>query len=232
MIENKKHRVLRLATKFAAWLKRMLTLDHRERALIKLLPEAKVDTLALGDIVCHSAENVIAFICERKTVEDLSRSLIDGRWDEQKARLLDSGAKAFIVAEGDFRCGRLPYDRLLSACVAATVRDGCPVVRTLSLSETALTIKHLAKHACSLTAPSPTLGVAKRKRDEENIFVRMLMCIPSFSESVARAVAEHFHSVGVLREALQDLTSFPRVRISSTAILGKARIKRLSAAFA
>ena len=214
------------------WLKRTLTLDHRERALIKLLPEAKVDTLALGDIVCHSAENVIAFICERKTVEDVARSLIDGRWNEQKARLLDSGAKVLIVVEGDFRCAWLPCDRLIAACAAATVRDGCPVVRTLSISETALTLKHLAAKACALTAPSPTLGVAKRKRDEENIFVRMLMCIPSFSESVARAVAEQFHSVGCLRAALQDLKSFPRIRISSTALLGKARIKRLSAAFA
>ena len=217
--------------KFAALAQEMPTLDHRERALVKLLPEAKVDTLAVGDVVCHSAENEILFICERKTVEDLARSLIDGRLNEQKSRLLDSGAKVFIVVEGDFRSARFPYDRLIAACAAATVRDGCPVIRTLSLAETAVTIKHMAKHACS-SAHSPTLGVAKRKRDEENVFVRMLMCIPSFSESVARAVASHFDSVGALREALQDPKSFPRISISSTAILGKARIKRLSAAFA
>ena len=109
----------------------MLTLDHRERALIKLLPEAKVDTLAVGDVVCHSAENDILFICERKTVEDLARSLIDGRLNEQKSRLLDTGAKVFIIVEGDFRSARFPYDRLIAACAAATVRDQCPVVRTL-----------------------------------------------------------------------------------------------------
>ena len=149
------------------WLKRMLTLDHRERALIKLLPEAKVDTLALGDIVCDTADNDIAFICERKTVEDLARSLIDRRWNEQGARLLDSGSKVFLVVEGDFRCARLPHDRLIAACAAATVRDGCLVVRTLSISETALTLKHLAAKACALSASSPTLGVAKRKRDED-----------------------------------------------------------------
>ena len=167
----------------------MLTLDHRERALVKLLPEAKIDTLAVGDVVCHSAENEILFICERKTVEDLARSLIDGRLNEQKSRLLDTGAKVFIIVEGDFRSARFPYDRIIAACAAATVRDGCPVVRTLSIAETAVTIKHLAKHACSLT-PSPTLGVAKRKRDEENVFVRMLMCIPSFSGVSALAFAK------------------------------------------
>ena len=217
--------------KFAALAQEMLTLDHRERALVKLLPEATVDTLAVGDVVCHSAENDILFICERKTVEDLARSLIDGRLNEQKSRLLDSGAKVLIIVEGDFRSARFPYDRLIAACAAATVRDQCPVVRTLSIAETAVTIKHMAKHACSLI-PSPALGVAKRKRDEENVFIRMRMCIPSFSESVARAVASQFDSVGALREALQDLKSFPRIRISSTATLGKARLKRLATAFA
>ena len=116
----------------------------------------------MGDIVGHTADNDIAFICERKTVEDLARSLIDGRWNEQKARLKDSGSNVLIVVEGDFRSARFPYDRLIAACAAATVRDGCPVVRTLSIAETVVTIKHMAKHACSLT-PSPTLGVAKWK---------------------------------------------------------------------
>ena len=44
------------ANKFAVLAQKMLTLDHRERALVKLLPEAKLDTLAVGDVVCHSAD--------------------------------------------------------------------------------------------------------------------------------------------------------------------------------
>ena len=60
----------------------------------------------------------------------------------------------------------------------------------------------------------------------------MLMCIPSFNESVARAIADRFGSVGELRNALQDLKAFPEIRISPTSLLGKARIKRLAAAFA
>ena len=89
----------------------MLTLDHRERALVKLLPKAKIDTLAVGDVVCHSAEKDILFICERKTVEDLARSLVDGRLNEQKSRLLDSGAKVFIIGGSDFQSARFPYHR-------------------------------------------------------------------------------------------------------------------------
>ena len=209
----------------------MLTIDRRERTLIALLPEARSETLALGDIVCHGQDNEIKFIAERKTVADLSKSICDGRFNEQKGRLMECGSKVLIIVEGDFRNARLPYDCLLGACAAAFARDDCPVFRTMSINETATTLRRLAKHACS-TAPAPTLGISKRKRDEDHVFIRMLMCVPSFSESVSRAIADHFGSVGELRNALQDLKAFPEIRISPSALLGKARIKRLAAAFA
>ena len=209
----------------------MLTIDRRERTLIALLPEAKSETLALGDIVCHGQDNEIKFIAERKTVADLSKSICDGRWNEQKGRLMDCGSKVLIIVEGDFRSARLPYDCLLGAVSASIARDECPVFRTMSVNQTAAALRHLAKYACS-TAPAPTLGISKRKRDEDHVFIRMLMCIPSFSESVARAIADYFGSVGELRNALQDLKTFPEIRISPSALLGKARIKRLATAFA
>ena len=59
---------------------------RRERTLIALLPEAKSETLALGDIVCHGQDNEIKFIAERKTVADLSKSVCDGRWTPQGRR--------------------------------------------------------------------------------------------------------------------------------------------------
>ena len=136
-----------------------------------------------------------------------------------------------FVIEGDFRAARLPYEQLLGACAAAITRDACYVFRTMSLNETAQTIKLLVKHACA-TSPVPTLGISKRKRDEESVFVRMIMAIPSFSEHVARAIAAHFGSVSVLQDALRDLKPFPPIRISASASLGKARIKRLCVAFA
>ena len=77
----------------------------QERTLIALLPEAKSETLALGDIVCHGQDNEIKFIAERKTVADLSKSICDGRFNEQKGRLMECGSKVLIIVEGDFRNG-------------------------------------------------------------------------------------------------------------------------------
>ena len=208
-----------------------LTIDRRERSLIQLLPEASIETLDVGDVWCRLGDGVISFVVERKRVDDFAASIIDGRWHEQKSRLLALGCAILFVIEGDFRAARLPYEQLLGACAAAITRDACYVFRTMSLSEFAQMIKLLVKHACA-TSPVPTLGISKRKRDEESVFVRMIMAIPSFSEHVARAIAAHFGSVSALQDALRDLKHFPPIRISASASLGKARIKRLCVAFA
>ena len=79
--------------------------------------------------------------------------------------------------------------------------------------------------------PAPTL-VAKRKRDEDLLLVRILMCIPTISENVARALSDRFGSLGALQQALKTPREFPAVPISSRAVVGQARVKRLALALA
>ena len=62
------------------------------------------------------------------------------------------------------------------------------------------------------------------------VFIRMLMCVPSVSESVSRAIAEHFGSMPCLLEALRDTSPFPEIRLSARTKIGKARIRKLAAA--
>ena len=78
---------------------------------------------------------------------------------------------------------------------------------------------------------APTIA-SKRKRDEDLLLVRMLMCIPTISENVARALSEHFGSLGALQEALKQPRDFPPVRLSNRTVVGQARIKRLALALA
>ena len=70
----------------------MLTLDHREKSLIALLPKAQVKTLQLGDVLCEY-EDATSWLAERKAVDDLAASIVDGRWGDQKARLSEHGGK-------------------------------------------------------------------------------------------------------------------------------------------
>lgn len=64
----------------------MLRLDNRERDLIPLLPTATVQQLPVGDI--WIGEGPGSLVIERKAVADLESSLLDGRYREQRTRLL------------------------------------------------------------------------------------------------------------------------------------------------
>jgi ERCC4-type nuclease len=76
----------------------VVTVDDRERALLsrlsESLPSGRItrQRLILGDVlVCHTSGEV-AFAIERKTVADLTASLHDGRFADQRARLLEIDA--------------------------------------------------------------------------------------------------------------------------------------------
>ena len=86
-----------------------LELDSRERGFnFENLIDPNNTTfiikqLQVGDIQIRNNDNIIA-IFERKTVSDLLSSLKDGRYSEQKKRLLSSNSihKGYII-EGNFK---------------------------------------------------------------------------------------------------------------------------------
>ena len=162
--------------------------------------------------------------------QDLTVSIKDGRWAEQKARLLCSGLTVFYILEGDFRnTDVLPYAAVVGAYANASLLEGVKVFRTLNIEETKFLIFTLAKK-CQATSNTPTRAlVSKRKKADslENIWIRQLASVPTISESIAVAILQHFGTMSQLREALQDPRNFPPVPLSRGACLGKARIEKL-----
>ena len=162
--------------------------------------------------------------------QDLTVSIKDGRWAEQKARLLCSGLTVFYILEGDFRnADVLPYAAVVGAYANASLLEGVKVFRTLNIEETKFLIFTLAKK-CQATSNTPTRAlVSKRKKADslENIWIRQLASVPTISESIAVAILQHFGTMSQLREALQDPRNFPPVPLSRGACLGKARIEKL-----
>ena len=99
------------------------------------------------------------------------------------------------------------------------------------MRETAALVQLLAKK-CGHAAPSiptgnsPARPLTKRKRDadQQTVFLRQLMVIPSISESIAKKLVEHFGSLPALQEAVHgDRKKFPRIELGNQA-LGQARI--------
>ena len=59
--------------------------------------------------------------------------------------------------------------------------------------------------------------------------MRMLMCIPSVSELVAKALLKHFGTLANLQSALVDISTFPRVHLNERSCVGAKRLKTLRA---
>ena len=122
--------------------------DSRERELIKLLPETiKIEPLHIGDIQFQkSGQNVL--LLERKTMADLASSIKDGRYHEQKARLMASAHLHMTgyIFEGPLRnIGGISSKTLIGAITNTFVRDKMVVFRTMSLQETATFVKSMAE---------------------------------------------------------------------------------------
>ena len=138
-------------------------------------------------------------------------------------------SNAFWIVEGDLSSTSLPHETLLAACVNAELRSGSHVVRTACVEETAMVIQLLRKSAANSPGiPSGIQPKSKRKRDAETVSIRMLMCIPSISERIARLMLDHFGTLRALQEALEDIDSFPRIRLDARTCIGKTRVHMLA----
>ena len=215
-----------------------LALDRRETSLSRALADQphEVTTLPVGDVLCAYEDGRSSWIAERKTARDLAASIRDGRWQDQLARLHAANyAAIFFFVEGDLRGQALPHKSLLGACLNAQLRRTSHLVRTVNVEETAVVVRLLAQKGGSPCGLPPSLGPpragSKRQRDAEveTCWARQLMCVPSISERIARALLRHFGSLPALQQALGDLQSFPRVRLSERECLGETRLKTLAA---
>jgi len=120
--------------------------DYREKALLKLAPTVKELTPPVGDIWIGdlSGANLLAggVILERKTAGDLEASIIDGRYKEQRGRLLAYSKEHRVafgyVIEGDLdRLGaRLDESALLKHITRLQFHHRIPVLQTASAKET------------------------------------------------------------------------------------------------
>ena len=187
--------------------------DTRERGLIPLLGWP-TKTLLVGDIwIGLSGEDVGAggLVIERKTAADLEASIMDGRYREQRTRLVNycstTGARPLYIIEGslDRMVGKLSEQALQKYLNRLSLRYGVAVQRTPSLEGTAAACRLLveqlhddpavfkATDAGALSYAS-TVTVSKRgnKEDPAVFAATVLQCCPGVSAAVAAALCGQF----------------------------------------
>jgi ERCC4-type nuclease len=125
----------------------MFWLDTRESELITLLNDVTVKALPVGDIwVGVKEDGAMAeggIVIERKSIRDLEASILDGRYREQRGRILafceENKTQPMYILEGSLSSstGRLQKSALMKFIQRLILHYQIPVIQTTSIHETA-----------------------------------------------------------------------------------------------
>jgi ERCC4-type nuclease len=226
-------------------------LDHREHLLLRLAPSFKsiappVGDLWIGDL---SGTDLMAggVILERKTGADLEASIMDGRYKEQRGRLLAYAAQHKVavgyVIEGilDRLDGRLTESALLKHITRMQFHHRIPVIQTASPRET-LQIASLMEEQwvkdkgqfswnCtdgSVTTPVAASYVKSACRDSPDAFLLgVLTQCRGVSEGLARLIVAQYSSLEKLMVATADELATVGDPTNPKRKVGKAVAERL-----
>jgi crossover junction endonuclease MUS81 len=211
-----------------------LLIDNREQLLIKhiidytsgnLLFQQK--NLLIGDIIYKSDIINTEIIIERKTLEDLHASIHDGRYREQKARLLNykHTNKAIIIYlfEGDnYSSIDFTKDTFLSCIINTILRDSLFVYKTSDIFETTefiiklytkLTTTENIENYLSNSSIIPNSyceNIKINKKDNvtsELCFINTLRQIPGCSFNIATEISKNYNSLTKLVLKYQSLNN-------------------------
>lgn len=195
-----------------------ITIDARETTLHNDITDRDLDNykdrieivsenLTLGDI--HITYKNITHIFERKTLADLQASIVDGRYKEQKARLLSNVSQKYItyIIEGDNILSSTSYQKnkamIQGAYLHTLFRDNIRILYTKNIMETATLIllistKILDKpdkfFSDEYTADKCYTDFVKLKKkkmdniDTKSCFIMQLSQIPMISNVIAKNI--------------------------------------------
>lgn len=218
-----------------------IIIDSRESALYSSITDRDLDTyqdkiqiqsasLDLGDITI--TYNDLFFIFERKTVADLLASIKDGRYKEQKARLLATYPMSQIsyIIEGDNAISSQSYYKnasnvLLGAYYHSMFRDNIRIIFTKNISETTtflltLAVKILDKPDKFISEMkedySDTLKLKSKKIQNitpSTCYIMQLAQIPHISNTIAKNIANAYPDMKTFIDAITSLDT-PEERIT------------------
>lgn len=222
------------------------SIDDREHALQPLLNGFRTAHLPIGDIWigldCSGSPAVNGIILERKAAADLEASILDGRYKEQRARLLayaqERKAHPAYIIEGDLDRfnARLKKPALMKHLTRLALRYHIPVFQTACIKETAELCQLLAEQWTTdpTTFDSPaslsyveTRGVTREANtDDPKVFaVTVLSACRGISAAGAKAVFEGCGRTleGVWKASVNELASIQTGKQK----LGKVKAERL-----
>jgi crossover junction endonuclease MUS81 len=242
----------------------LLLIDFREKKILELLKynkenecvtttvgtntelKYKVVNLEIGDFVFKKEDtNETILIVERKSVKDLCASIMDGRFRQQKERLLDSVGnceKVLYIIEGNKRTA-VGINRCIvdSSIVNLIFRHKYKVLSTIDESDTLdniallykkMEINDLEKGAKSITAPIKLLS--KKDKIKTNMMAIQLSAIPGVSFATALKISELYPNMKSLIDAYNNCENdsnkmdlLSRIVVNEKRKIGRALSKKV-----
>jgi crossover junction endonuclease MUS81 len=209
----------------------LLKIDCREKALIALFNTYKIpitiQSLDIGDIQIVIRENnvdAIQMVFERKTINDLYSSIRDGRYHEQKSRLVSNLSRDRItyIIEGEITDSKyIDINAVFGSLVHTIYRDKLIIYRSTNIKDTYDFIENIwkryeknidewnnflegnSKNSC-LEVDTKVYKHTKKSENLTNdiIFTNMLSCIPGCSTRIAKGIIEHYPNMKLLIDAI------------------------------
>jgi ERCC4-type nuclease len=208
-----------------------LIIDSREKQLFNLIKERDLDNykdfieiestnLELGDIKIIRQDN-FELIFERKTLSDLNQSINDGRYKEQKNRLLSNYNNNLItyIIEGDDILKSINRNdkRISSVYLHSLYRDNIKILFTKNTFETTNLILTL----CTKIIDKPNEFTSTKKETDytdivkikskkitnitpDNCFILQLCQIPNISSTIAKNIVNKYSNIKELLISLDN----------------------------
>lgn len=215
-----------------------IIIDNREKDLIELFEKNNIDfikkNLEVGDIQ-YIINDEIIYIIERKTFEDLGASIKDGRYKEQKMRLLANNKNnIFYILEGEKNnCKTLAENALLGSIINMLFRDNIKIIFSININETykiLLQIKEkynngkFQKIVCDTSTYVSSIKTNKKKNiDKTMCSILQLSVIPGVSKNIAELIIDKYETVGNLIEEFKKSDNLMLVNIN----LGKRKLGKM-----
>lgn len=234
----------------------LLLIDYREKWIwkfIQIQPQTdqvinvtvnginvslKVTNLIVGDFVITNDNNEVLLAMERKSVKDLSASIIDGRFREQKQRLIESFQdphKILYVIEG--------RKTISVKGISKTIIDGSiqnlmmkhqfHVLHTEDENDTfdnlVLLYKKVVNRDFDFVSGSIKIDkcITKKSKTMQNIFAYQLSVIPGVSISVAKKIQQHYNSMKSLIQSFIECQSEPKEMLKDIQVSDKRKLGKV-----
>lgn len=215
-----------------------IIIDNRENSLIKLLEENKEvfikKNLEIGDIQFIENDKLI-YIVERKTINDLGASIKDGRYKEQKMRLLSNHSNnIYYIIEGNIDdCNTLNRKALLGSIINMSFRDNIKVISSNNIKDTYDIILQIRRKydegkfkKIENSTDNYVSSIKMNKKEnmsKELCNIVQLATIPGVSQKISKIILEKYGSMSNLIEEYKKTDNLLLANIS----LGKRKIGKV-----